>query len=197
MKPWVFRQPVLYHRVFVGTVVVEDHVQIELRWSLPLQVPGQAVTDDGSLQDVEGGKKGGCAVAFVIVRHRSAAALFHGQARLGAIQGLNLALFIHTQHEGFIGRIEIESDHIGQLFDALLGLDPLLTRTRWCLLKRPEHLTPSQETKLADLLRSNLRTLRAYLRPLAATKNRDAPQLFPAGCICERHPPGGGPWSVF
>ena len=43
------------------------------------------------------------------------------------------------------------------------GLEPILTRTRWCLLKRPEHLTPQQEIKLADLLRSNLRTVRAYL----------------------------------
>lgn len=43
------------------------------------------------------------------------------------------------------------------------GLRPLLTRTRWCLLKRPEHLTSQQEVKLAHLLRANLRTVRAYL----------------------------------
>ncbi len=43
------------------------------------------------------------------------------------------------------------------------GLEPILTRTRWCLLKRPEHLTPREEIKLADLLRANLRTVRAYL----------------------------------
>jgi transposase len=43
------------------------------------------------------------------------------------------------------------------------GWEPILTRTRWCLLKRPEHLTPREEIKLADLLRANLRTVRAYL----------------------------------
>lgn len=43
------------------------------------------------------------------------------------------------------------------------GLQPILTRTRWCLLKRPEHLNPREEIKLADLLRANLRTVRAYL----------------------------------
>ena len=43
------------------------------------------------------------------------------------------------------------------------GLEPILTRTRWCLLKRPEHLRPREEIKLADLLRANLRTVRAYL----------------------------------
>ena len=43
------------------------------------------------------------------------------------------------------------------------GFEPILTRTRWCLLKRPEHLSRREEIKLADLLRANLRTVRAYL----------------------------------
>jgi len=43
------------------------------------------------------------------------------------------------------------------------GKDPLLTRSRWCLLKRPENLTDNQVDKLKDLLAYNLRTIRAYL----------------------------------
>lgn len=44
------------------------------------------------------------------------------------------------------------------------GLKPFLTRTRWLLLKRPENLTPKQEVGLGELLlRSNLRSVRAYL----------------------------------
>ncbi len=44
------------------------------------------------------------------------------------------------------------------------GLQPFLTRTRWLLLKRPENLTPNQEMGLGELLlRSNLRSVRAYL----------------------------------
>ncbi len=43
------------------------------------------------------------------------------------------------------------------------GLEPILTRTRWCLLKRPEHLSRPEQIKLADLLHANLRTVRAYL----------------------------------
>ena len=38
-----------------------------------------------------------------------------------------------------------------------------MTKTRWLLLKRPEHLTEKQEVQLADLLRYNLRTVRSYL----------------------------------
>ncbi len=41
--------------------------------------------------------------------------------------------------------------------------EPVLTNTRWLLLKRPENLTEKQEPRLADLLQYNLRTVRAYL----------------------------------
>ena len=43
------------------------------------------------------------------------------------------------------------------------GYEPILTKTRWLLLKRPENLTEKQEIKLADLLQYNLRSVRAYL----------------------------------
>lgn len=43
------------------------------------------------------------------------------------------------------------------------GYAPVLTNTRWLLLKRPENLTEKQETRLSDLLRYNLRTVRSYL----------------------------------
>lgn len=43
------------------------------------------------------------------------------------------------------------------------GKDPVLTKSRWCLLKRPENLTDNQLDKLQDLLKCNLKTIRAYL----------------------------------
>ena len=43
------------------------------------------------------------------------------------------------------------------------GYEPVLTNTRWLLLKRPEQLTAKQEPKLAELLRYNLKTVRSYL----------------------------------
>ena len=43
------------------------------------------------------------------------------------------------------------------------GYEPLLKKSRWCLLKRPENLTPKQKVKLRDLLRYNLQSVRAYL----------------------------------
>src|SRR5262249_32628653 len=43
------------------------------------------------------------------------------------------------------------------------GYEPVLKKSRWCLLKRPENLTEKQTVKLAELLKYNLRTVRASL----------------------------------
>jgi transposase len=43
------------------------------------------------------------------------------------------------------------------------GYEPLLKKSRWCLLKRPENLTDTQKIKLRDLVRYNLQSVRAYL----------------------------------
>ena len=43
------------------------------------------------------------------------------------------------------------------------GYEPILKKSRWPLLKRPENLTDRQRDKLADVLQYNLRTVRAYL----------------------------------
>jgi transposase len=43
------------------------------------------------------------------------------------------------------------------------GKEPLLTGSRWCLLKRPENLTDNQVERLKDLLAYNIKTVRAYL----------------------------------
>ncbi len=43
------------------------------------------------------------------------------------------------------------------------GDEVTLKHTRWCLLKRPGNLTTKQAGRLRDLLRLNLRTVRAYL----------------------------------
>ena len=43
------------------------------------------------------------------------------------------------------------------------GRAPVLKRSRWLLLKRPENLTDAQSERLAELVRRNLRTVRAWL----------------------------------
>jgi len=43
------------------------------------------------------------------------------------------------------------------------GYEPILTKARWLLLKRPENLTEDQEAKLKDILKYNLQSVRGYL----------------------------------
>ncbi len=43
------------------------------------------------------------------------------------------------------------------------GRAPLLTKTRWLLLKRPKNLRRGERGRLRDLVRLNLRSVRAYL----------------------------------
>ena len=43
------------------------------------------------------------------------------------------------------------------------GYEPILKKSRWCLLKRKENLTKQQGIKLKELLAYNLKSVRAYL----------------------------------
>jgi transposase len=43
------------------------------------------------------------------------------------------------------------------------GYEPVLKKSRWCFLKRPENLTDKQTVKLSELLKYNLQSVRAYL----------------------------------
>ncbi len=43
------------------------------------------------------------------------------------------------------------------------GHEPILSKTRWLFLKRPENLTEKQGTRLAEVVKHNLRSVRAYL----------------------------------
>lgn len=56
---------------------------------------------------------------------------------------------------------KVRADEVRQL--KTQGCEPVLRRMRWVLLKRKENLTAAQETKLARLLKFNLRSVRSYL----------------------------------
>ncbi|MGE0759164.1 MAG: ISL3 family transposase [Pirellulaceae bacterium] len=43
------------------------------------------------------------------------------------------------------------------------GYEPILKHSRWCLLKRPENMTAKQTVKMSELLKYNLKSVRAYL----------------------------------
>ncbi len=66
------------------------------------------------------------------------------------------------------------------------GYEPILKRTRWCFLKRPENLTNRQDATLDDVMQYDLKTVRAYLlkESFQAMWNYDSP--YWAGWFLDR-----------
>ena len=58
-------------------------------------------------------------VTFVVMRHRSSTPFLQGQARLGAVQGLDLALLVESKDHGPLRGVDVEAHHITELLDEL------------------------------------------------------------------------------
>ena len=117
-EPLVFLQPRLHSRLAVGPVVIYNQVQRHIPGKLTVQppqeaqellvpVPGHALPDHPSVQDVQGREQGSSSMPLVVMGHGPAAPFLHGQAGLGTLEGLDLALLVHTQHHSLVGRIEV------------------------------------------------------------------------------------------
>ncbi len=95
-----------------------------------MPVAFHVAADDGAVENVEGGEQRGCAVAFVVVGHRPGAPRLHRQSRLGAVEGLDLALLVDRENDGVGGRIDVEAT-MSLSFAANFGsFDSLNVRTR-------------------------------------------------------------------
>lgn len=130
MEPWVPLDPGLYPRMFVGPVVIDDQVQIHFRRSLRINrfeesdkllvpMPGHAITNHSSIKRYHRSKQRRRAVPFVIVRHGAATPFLQRQPRLRPVESLNLRFLVNAQHERLIWRVQIQSDHIIELFHKL------------------------------------------------------------------------------
>lgn len=80
-----------------------------------MPMASQTIADDRALQHIEGREQSGSAVALVVMGHRPAAPTLHGQARLAALQSLDLTFLVHAQHQRLVRRVEIQAHHIAQL----------------------------------------------------------------------------------
>ena len=83
----------------------------ELLMAMALHV----AADHRAVEHVHGREQRRRAVALVVVGHGSGAALLHRQAGLGAVERLDLALFVDRQDDGVRRRIDIEPDDVAQL----------------------------------------------------------------------------------
>ena len=112
-------QPALHAGMFVRAVVVPHDMQLQIGWKrlvqppekfqeLLMAMPRLAFSDHLAGGQCQRGQECGRPLALVVVRHRSAATALERQARRRALQGLDLALFIETEHQRLGGRIQIQ-----------------------------------------------------------------------------------------
>ena len=123
-------EPSRHLRMLVGSVVVEDPVHglsnrhlrldgIEEADELLVTMALHTSANNLAFQYVECCEQCRCAAALVVMGHCAGSAPLHRQARLGAVDGLNLRLFVDREDGGVGGRIDIEPDNIAQLVDKL------------------------------------------------------------------------------
>jgi hypothetical protein len=86
---------------------------------LLMPVALHVAADHRAIQHVQRGEQGGGAVADVVVGHRPCSALLDGKAGLGAVERLDLALFVDRQHNGMGGRIDVKAHDIAELLGEL------------------------------------------------------------------------------
>ena len=135
----------------MGGIVVADDMNFLVRRSAPrnesqelqlflMAVLIHAATDDAAIGYIHRGKKRGDTVALIVMSHGPAPPLLEWQPRLGAIQGLNLTLFIARKHEGVLGRRQVKPDDIIELFFKLpvIGELETLDPMRFQTMRRPD-----------------------------------------------------------
>ena len=113
-----FYQPVLDRLRLMSSIVVQDHVDVQLLGHVLLDGVEEVAKLDRAMallilaNDLAGlgiqrGKQTGGAVARIVMRAPLDLAGTHGQQRGRAIQRLNLALFVHTQDQRALRWIQI------------------------------------------------------------------------------------------
>jgi hypothetical protein len=123
-------QPTAHLGMFAGGVVVDDGVDgfsfrhlrldgVEEADELLMAMALHAVFDNGAVEDIQRGEQRRGAVAFVVVRHGASAARLYWQPWLGAVECLDLALFIDREDDRMGGWVDIEADDILEFFGEL------------------------------------------------------------------------------
>src|SRR5712692_8085822 len=144
MEVRVSEEPPLDQRRLVGSVVVEDQMDICMARDVAVDVVEELAeldaamapmmfSDDLAALDVEGRKERGRAVAHVVVGAPLDLTGPHREYGLTAVQGLDLRLLVDTKHNCTVGRIQVEADdvphllnqqRVGREFEALASVRP-------------------------------------------------------------------------
>ena len=126
--PGTSGQPSLDLRMFVGRIVVNHQVDLQIGRHLPVDQSQEsqevlmavallALGDHPTGGDVQRHEQGGRAMADIIVSVPLDIAETHGQGSLGAVQSLDLGLFVDAQHHRMVGWIQIQADDVSDFLD--------------------------------------------------------------------------------
>src|SRR5215469_2907917 len=107
-------EPALHLGRAMGAVVVHHQMQWRLAGELVVDAAQEpqkllvavtliAVTDDFAGENIERRKQSRRSVSLVVMGHGAAAPFLQRQSGLGALQSLNLALFVHAKHNRLVG----------------------------------------------------------------------------------------------
>lgn len=111
-------------RASCASVVVEHEMEVEVLLHAPVDrlqeadelfdtVARLAFSNDETTLRVEGCEQHRCALALVVVSHRCRDALLQGEARLGAVERLDLAFPVDAQYQGHGPAGSCRPDDIG------------------------------------------------------------------------------------
>lgn len=123
----VGREPAFDLVMFVGAVIVDDEMDIEIGRDIVLDVPEElekflmammpfALAQDLARYDVQGSEKSGGAVSEVVVRDAFDISKPDRQDWLSSFQGLDLAFLIDAEDQGLIRWVEVQAGDIPNLF---------------------------------------------------------------------------------
>ena len=121
-------EPRLDRRGLVRGVIVEHQMDVEIgRHGLldraeefaefDRTVTLVAAADDVAGGDIQGREQRGRTVTLIVMTTPLNLTGPHRQQRLGAVERLDLRLFIDAQHQGTVGRVEVQPDNVADLVD--------------------------------------------------------------------------------
>lgn len=125
---WMKGKPSLHLWMLVSGIIVNHFMYFQILRNIFIYVfekaeiflmtmPGLTFGDDLSTGNVECGKKGSRAVSLIVMGNTLDISQTHWQHRLRPVQGLNLALFIHSQDNCLVGRVQVKPDDITDFFN--------------------------------------------------------------------------------
>src|SRR5207249_60835 len=128
MPPRMTTQPALDGRVLMCCIVVDNGMDVEVlrdflvdlfqeREKLLVTVLGPAPSNDCAIGNIQSSKECCGPMSNVIMGNSFNIAQSHRQQGLRTIQGLNLGLFVNTQHHGFVRRTQIQTDNVADFLD--------------------------------------------------------------------------------